>query len=503
MPWSAQVQAVGFSCTSCTSTVNKWRFHVCPCGSVAQVRDYVYVTAAGPPARLYGVRTKSGSKQWEYKLPQPSAALADLAGPLEDSKGRGTVFLAVNQLKSNSSWVQALGTSSGRVSWQSVVLNSTVLDQVEVQPSDSVVLATTAAADVVMGFDAVNGSLLWSRAGSFCQTPSPIADVYKGQLLLTESCKDLSGLTAVDVVTGEELWGEWSAPSAAQPLGNCSSYSQADGSVFFGCSCCAKAHWHWTEADRRTSPPPRRGLAARYSSAVATAAAAAAAAATGPHGAQEANGVCLYALSNRSGRLRWVLPLLGNATFPEGAQQWGMAPLIHGSLAVFLAADRVFGVDLLSGKLRWSLQLPKGELLRAYELPVVDSDSGTLVLAAQVQGSNKTGLSGVSLREGRMLWHKTVNGTVQRGAQPIDGPQQLMVTGGRVFVEACRGSRCCLRALNVTTGKQRWRMCLDAVQGDDATHPHAQFAIWFITLLAIVSIALLILGAGLVYIQRW
>jgi hypothetical protein len=60
-----------------------------------------------------------------------------------------------------------------------------------------------------------------------------------------------------------------------------------------------------------------------------------------------------------------------------------------------------------------------------------------------------------------------------------------------------------LRALNVTTGKQRWGMCLDAVQGDDATHPHAQFAIWFITLLTIASIALLILGAGLVYLQRW
>jgi hypothetical protein len=328
----------------------------------------------------------------------------------------------------------------------------------------------------------------------------PIADIYRGQLLLTKSCEDLSGLTAIDVVTGEDLWGEWSAPSAAQPLGNCSSYSQADGSILFGCSCYAKARWHWTEAERRASPLPRRGLAAKYSSA---AAAAAAAAATAPDGAHEANGVCLYALSSRSGRLRWVLPLLGNATFPEGAQQWGMAPLVHGSLAVFLAADRVFGVDLLSGKLRWSLQLPKGEHLRAYELPVVDSDSSTLVLAAQVTGSNKTGLLGVSLREGRLLWHKTVNGTVQRGAQPSDGPQQLLVTGGRVFVEACRGSRCCLRALNVTTGKQRWGMCLDAVQGDDATHPHAQFAIWFITLLTIVSIALLIFGAGLVYIQRW
>lgn len=471
-----------------------------PAVLLSQVRDYVYVTAAGPPARLYGVRTKSGSKQWEYKLPQPGAALADVAGPLEDSKGRGTVFVAVNQLATNSSWVQAVSTVSGRVAWQSDVLNSTLLNEVELQYSDRVVLATNASGDGILAFDAMNGSLLWSRPGSFCPTPSPIADVYKGQVLLSESCNDLSGLMAVDDVTGEELWGQWTAPSAAQPMGNCTSYSQADGTIVFGCSCYAKSHWQWSEADQQQSLQPRRGLAAARGAPAAAAAAAAAAAGDGEHGA---NGVCLYALSSHSGRLRWVLPMVGNATFPEGAQQWGMAPLISGNMAVFLAMDRVIGVDLYSGKLRWSLQLSRGEVLRAYELPVVDADSSTLILAAQVQGSNKTGISGVSVKEGRLLWHKTVNGTVQRGMQPSDGPQQLMVTGGRVFVEACRGSRCCLRALNVTTGKQRWGMCLDAVQGDDATHPHAQFAIWFITLLTILSIALLILGAGLVYIQRW
>lgn len=477
-----------------------------------QVRDYVYLTAAGPPARLYGVRTKSGSRQWEYKLPQPAAALADVAGPLEDSKGRGTVFVAVTQaLASNSSWVAAVETATGRVAWQSEGLNSTQLDRVELQQADGrpVVLATNASeVGGLVVLDAANGSLLWSRAGGFCRTPSPIEDVYKGQLLLSQSCEDLSGLTAVDAVTGQELWAGWEAPSAAQPLGNCSGYSQAAGTIVFGCSCSAKAHWHWTaaaggrEGAAAVAASPHTGGSSSRGLALAASAAAAGAAAS----AQGANGVCLYALSSRSGRVRWVLPLLGNASFPEGAQAWGMGPLLVGQLAVFLGADRVLAADLLSGKLRWSLMLLRGERLRAGDLPVVDAGSNTLLLTAQVEGANKTGVSAVSLREGRLLWHRTVNGSVQRGVrQPSDGvpAAALLVSDGRVFVEACRGSRCCLRALNVTTGKQRWGMCLDAVPGDDATHPHAQFAIWFITLLTIVSIALLILGAGLVYIQRW
>jgi outer membrane protein assembly factor BamB len=409
--------------------------------------------------------------------------------------------MAVNQPASNSSFVQGLGISSGKVTWQSAALNSTQLAELELRVQHNVVLATNAAADGIIAFDAHNGTQLWNRSGSFCRTPSPIADVYRGELLLSESCENLSGLNMVDVVTGKELWSGWSAPSSAVPLGNCSSVNQAAEHIVFGCSC-----WHGKSAQQ-----PGKGAAAD-SRGPATAASrtsssrrqgkAAAAAAVGVS-THSANGVCLYAISSRNGKLRWALPLVGNASFPAAAQQWDMAPLIHANMVVFLATDRVIAVDLLSGKLRWVLPLPKGEVLRPYEQPVVDADSSTLVLAAQVAGSNKTGLSGVSLKEGRLLWHKTVNGTVQRGAGPEDRAQELMVTGGRVYVEACRGSRCCLRALNVTTGKQRWGMCLDAVQGDDATHPHAQFAIWFITLLTIASIALLILGAGLVYLQRW
>lgn len=341
--------------------------------------------------------------------------------------------------------------------------------------------------------------------------------MYKGQLLLSESCTDLSGLSAVDVVTGEELWSGWDAPAAAQPAGNCTAINEAASSIFFGCRCHARAHRHWAETDGAAAASGSGGSSSAGSGGSSgsssrkqpATAAGAWDSPTADDGAHAPNAACMYALSSSSGKLRWVLPLLGNATFPEGAQQGGMGPVLTGNLAIFLATDRVIGVDLLSGKLRWTLQLPRGEVLRSTELPVVDSDSEVVVIAAAVQGSNKTGLSGVSLREGRLLWHRTVNGTLQRGELqssqgPLSlGPQRLTLAGGRVFVEACRGSRCCLRALNVTTGKQKWGMCLDAVQGDDATHPHAQFAIWFITLLTIVSIALLVLGAGLVYIQRW
>lgn len=495
-----------------------------PCVPV-QVRDVVYATAAGPPARLYGLRTKSGAKQWEYKLTPASAVLADLAGPMEGSKGCSTLFMAVNQPSSNSSWVQALSTATGSLSWQSALMNDTQLDRLELQDADGILLATTAAADAIVALDADTGSLLWTREGSFCRSPSPIADVSKRRVLLAQDCDSLARLTAVDLDTGRDLWEGWSAPSAAQPAGNCSSFSQADGSILFGCSCSVKARWHW-DAAAEDSLADSSGIFSSSSSGskktgnneegtnqpAASAAAAApsgparaAAAADGLLGAPHAvtTGVCLYALNSRNGRLRWVLPMASNATFPAGSQEWGMAPLVRGNLALFFATDRAIAVDLTSGKLRWALQLPWSEELQAYELPVVDAGSDTLLMSARVQDSRKTAVSAVSLRDGKLLWHRVVNGTAQHALEPRDGTQQLMVTGGRVYVEACRDSRCCLRALNVTTGKQRWGMCLDAVQGDDATHPHAQFAIWFITLLTICSIALLVLGASLVYIQRW
>jgi len=93
-----------------------------------------------------------------------------------------------------------------------------------------------------------------------------------------------------------------------------------------------------------------------------------------------------------------------------------------------------------------------------------------------------------------------------RGQVPatIGEAQQLLLSGDSttLYVEACKGRTCCLRALNVLTGKQRWGICLAAEQGEDATHPRpvCNLAGHAIT---IGSICLLILGACMVYVHRW
>jgi hypothetical protein len=85
--------------------------------------------------------------------------------------------MAVNQPSSNSSWVQALGLGSGKVVWQSAALNGTLLGGLELQESDRVLLATNMTGDGLVGLDAGNGFVLWSRSGSFCNTPSLAAGV--------------------------------------------------------------------------------------------------------------------------------------------------------------------------------------------------------------------------------------------------------------------------------------------------------------------------------------
>jgi outer membrane protein assembly factor BamB len=155
----------------------------------------VYVAAAGPPARLYGVSTKGGSRQWEYKLPQSSATLAGLAGSSDDNRaqrGTNTVFMAVNQPSSNSSWVQALGLGSGKVVWQSAALNGTLLGGLELQESARVLLATNVTGDGLVGLDAGNGSLLWSRSGRFCKMPSLAAGVLTLHSRVAAACRSPS-----------------------------------------------------------------------------------------------------------------------------------------------------------------------------------------------------------------------------------------------------------------------------------------------------------------------
>jgi outer membrane protein assembly factor BamB len=410
------------------------------------------------------------------------------------------VFAALNAGDDGStSWVQALEMSSGAPAWTSQLLAGTTLQQLQLQ--DGLLLATAADAASIAAFNASSGVRLWQRRGAFCPTPSPIATVYDGrQLLLADSCASLEGLTAVDVATGEDLWRGWPAPSAAAPTGNCSGYAVDGGTVYFGCSCSIK---NQLEAASSSSS---RGIGVGAGAA-----------------GSSVDGLCLYAVSSHSGKLRWAQALppgsssSSSASFPEDAQAWGHAPVVapHEGLVLFIAAAQVFAVSLSTGKLHWSLALPAGQALAAFSQPVVDGGAGVLLLAAQVDGgssrsgrngggSSKTAMAAASLRTGRWVWTRSVNGTLQLPpAGPAAGAAPLLAYGGWLHMEACRGARCCLRALNTTSGKQGWGMCLDAVAGDDATHPRAKFAIWLVTLITVASIALLIAAACLVYIQRW
>jgi hypothetical protein len=162
------------------------------------------------------------------------------------------------------------------------------------------------------------------------------------------------------------------------------------------------------------------------------------------------------------------------------------------------------GVSLSAGKLLWSQPMDSALEIVPWQQPVVDSappdTNHTLVWTAKK--SAKTVLFAADLPTGRLLWTKGVNGTAQVPLAP-DGPSGMGLSGGKVILETCKGVSCCLRAFNLTNGKARWVICLDAVRGVDATHPKAQFAIWLITVVTVGSIALLVVVALMVYMQRW
>ncbi|WIA41237.1 hypothetical protein OEZ86_004849 [Tetradesmus obliquus] len=366
-----------------------------------EVKDLVYVTAPGPPSRMYGLKAKSGSRRWEFKSPVASAALADLAGPAySSSRARTrTLFLAYNApgpatgpggASNSSSWLQALDIDRGAALWRSEPLQQMQLQQLDLHRETLV--AMPAAADALYGFNYSDGELMWSRQRQFCSTPSPIAESYGGQLVLASSCSGPFDLAVMGAET---------------------------------------------------------------------------------------------------------------ARFPASSQQWGMRALQHEGLAIFLAEDRVYAVDAYWGNLSWSLKLEIGDTIQPWQQPALEVLSGTLLLTALRPSSNKTAVAAISLTQGKLIWRRTVNGSAQQPAGPSEGPQQLWLYGGHVYVEACKGTTCCLRAFNVSSGKRRWGVCLDAQRGQDATHPHAQFAIWVITLVTVASIALLIVGAALLYVHRW
>ncbi|KAF6262087.1 hypothetical protein COO60DRAFT_1699500 [Scenedesmus sp. NREL 46B-D3] len=470
----------------------------------AEVKDLVVVAAPGPPSRVYGLRTKSGSRQWEFKSPEAAAALADLAGPAySSSKGRArSVFLAYNApgpaagpggVSNSSSWLQALDIDRGSGTWRSQPLQQVQLQQLELHRET--LLAVPAAADALYGFNYSDGALLWTRRRRFCAMPRPTVESYGGQLVLASSCAGPLELAVMGAETGTVYWDGWQVPDDAVPTGNCTWVSVKDSSIVFGCSCSihGKGRHSRGHSSRRRSKAQLRDEQEQGDSSSSSS----------MPGAAAVPGICMYSVSMRSGRLHWVLPVPGEARFPADAQQWGMRPLHHEGLAVFLAEDRLFAVDLYWGNLSWSVKLEVGDALQPWQQPALDALSGTLVLTGLRPSSNKTAVAAVSLNKGKMVWRRTVNGSGQRPAGPAEGPQQLWLSGGHAYVEACKGSTCCLRAFNVSSGKRRWGVCLTAERGEDATHPHAQFAIWVITLVTIASIALLIVGACLLYVHRW
>eukprot|EP00878_Enallax_costatus_P002158 GHUV01002327.1.p1 GENE.GHUV01002327.1~~GHUV01002327.1.p1 ORF type:complete len:742 (+),score=159.31 GHUV01002327.1:153-2378(+) len=468
-----------------------------------EVREHVYATAAGPPSRLYGLKTKTGARQWEFKCPVASAVLADLAGPYcsRDSKAK-TVFLAYSNPSNNSSWLQGLDITSGSSTWRSADVNNTSIDRVEMLDSHQL-LATSAAGDTIMSFNSSNGALLWQQQVQYCTSPSPIADVRSGRLLLPRSCDSMQDLAVIDAYTGEALWDSWEIPSAAPPTGNCTWVSVKDSSIYFGCSCNITArgrHAQQPEKHAQSQPGGSSTQSISSNSTSGDAVSRGVPAAVQPNQQWE-QGICMYAVSSRSGRLEWAQARAGNATFPAGAQTWGMAPMVHQGLAVFLASDQLFAVETRSGKLAWSYKLEASETLPAWQLPVLDYATNVIILTAQ--RANKTAVTAVDFDNGKLMWRRMMNGTAQPPRGLVAGAEQLWLSGGGVYVEACRGKTCCLRALNVTSGKQKWGMCLQAERGEDATHPHAQFAIWIITVVTIGSIALLIAGACLLYVHRW
>lgn len=463
-----------------------------------QVKDVVYAAAAGPPSRLYGIKAKSGVKQWEYKCPEASAVLADITGPTPSRNSKAkTVFLAYNAPSSNSSWLQALDLSKGTPLWRSESMNNTQLDNVEMLDTESL-LATSAVSNLLLSFNSSTGQVSWQQELQYCNTPSPIAETYAGQVWLPSNCSNLQDLAVLDAYSGEVIWDSWQVPSGAEPTGNCTWISARDGYMLFGCGCNIVVKG---EPGQRLHTPQQQDSSSNSKDNSDSNSRELRSQSSEDSKHQTEQGICMYALSTRSGKLRWVQAISGNVSFPAGAQTWGMAPVLHHRLVTFTAADRLLTLHSTTGKVVWTHQLTAGDSLTPWQLPVLDADNDILVLTAQ--RANKTAVSALGASTGKLLWRKTMNGTAQPPQGLTAGAEQLWLSGGNVYIEACKVRTCCLRAFNVTTGQQRWGMCLQAEQGEDATHPHAQFAIWIITVVTIGSIGLLIFGACLLYVHRW
>jgi outer membrane protein assembly factor BamB len=527
-----------------------------------------FATAAGPPARVYGLHAKHGGDQeWEWKADSAAAALTDIAGPdmgeaprrasmnthgggsgsgndeepllRRSSTEAGVLYLSLSITARNISWLQALSLADGAPLWTSAPIDDAVFSRVEIDGGR--LLVADRDASRLLAFDKATGELLWDRPGRYCPTPSPIGRVYSagrrgaagarpgggegegdggaedddgssgssiaasrrrlaeevggkgsgssgaddhagaaGVLLLARDCDGLDGLTALDSATGRELWLGFDAPRDERPDGSCSWVEAAEGTAFFGCNC-----------EQQTRPGP-------------------------PAAGNDLNGVvCLYAVSLSTGRRAWSARVEMDAAggFTPNAQAWGRAPLfLDNGVVAFVTNSTVLGVEASSGKPAWSFVLESNEWIESWQGATVayaEDRSGRpvsppLILLHALRGArNKTSLYAVSGASGDVEWARAFNGSMQPPLAPVRGGAAPLLVGGRVVSEMCRRRRCCLQALDVSTGKSAWSMCLDAVRGTDPTNPRAQFAIWVVTLVTIASMAALVLGAALLYVNRW
>eukprot|EP00877_Chromochloris_zofingiensis_P009113 jgi/Chrzof1/4455/Cz14g13230.t1 len=494
---------------------------------VSEVKGLVYVTASGPASRVFGLKPHHGQLVWEHR---PAGQLTGTVGPSQDQP----TLLYLSLLGGNTSWLQAINTTTGKAAWTSQPFGAQ-FDQLEIVGSELLVM--NKQSNLMLSFDNANGTLLWQRNGSFCPTPSPVRQIYSGIILLSQDCSSMQTITAVNATTGRDIWTGWSPAKGTTPQSPCSWLTVHHNTIFFGCSCegshmpslssypqnhtAASGSATTLQRALQVAPQPHfmsTGLldsvdsTASHMPSVAQHSAQAAidsSSGSSPQNHQPlspSTSICFYALDLSTGKPAWSVSVPGNGSFPDDAQTWGLSPVVTDSAVAFPSSSAVYGVDCNHGKLLWTLPLAVEEQLPAWQLPAVDEASGNLLVMAERSRANhtynNTAIYAVDPSTGKAAWSKVLNGTFQQPAAN-QGASTLKVEHGGVFVESCRRQTCCLRMLNATTGRAQWRVCLDVVPGVEATDPKARFAIWLITIATICSIAILIVGACFVYVQRW
>lgn len=179
----------------------------------------------------------------------------------------------------------------------------------------------------------------------------------------------------------------------------------------------------------------------------------------------------------------------------------------------------------------WSFALPEGLQVPGWHQPVLVDDQGLAAAASSSSspppprvlvlgqpsarrrlrgvvgksdaGSDDARLFALDLARGKAVWSMPLNGSGRAPAGAADGASAPLVAGGLIMVETCPPEGCCVKAVNLSTGAEAWELCAPAAAGRDATHPHAQFAIWLVMLATFAAILGLVLGACAIYVRAW